>query len=388
MPPYGIIPAKGLSVGQQFLPALLAGAMKGIGQQGQQDYEQKVLMDVLSGKPPNEAFAQPKGNILSNILGGGRPSASNLSPFARTVLATYLKPEKEYFTLGGTGAAEERWGFNPATGKSEKIATGPTPPVKAQAGKGMVFQNDAGEYRYGVVNPYTGDVIRDLRHATEKDLEKARIEGTLATTEKTRAGTEKIYDDMVLNQLKEERAQAKDEVTIKNIDSMIKNREEMLGIRQKESEANVGLKGAQTGLAEARTEQAKKGKSDYGLMRMRQSHLQQNQKLLFAELHDVLNPPTPERAAEIQKEMASINEELGRLPEIQSQQPAASAPPATETTGATATNDVRMQSAPDIRLDNYWPKLTDKQKQDILDALDANPGALVTILERLNATSQ
>ncbi|MCJ7729850.1 MAG: hypothetical protein MUO27_08260 [Sedimentisphaerales bacterium] len=332
MPPYaGTIPAKGRSAGQQILPVLLASVFKGMKEKKQQDYDRQIMLDILSGKSPEEALRRPQsGGLLGGIFGGGA-SMKNMSPFTQAFLGRYVR-EPQSFTLGGGTAPEERYTYDPITKKAEKIATGPTPPVKAQAGRGMVFQNDAGEYRYGIVNPYTGDVVKDLRHASEQDLQEARIEGTLATTEKTRAGTEKIYDDMVLNQLKEERAQTKDEAAIRNLDSMISNRESMLGIRQKESEANIGLKGAQTGLAEARTEQTKKGKPDYGLMRMRQSHLQQAQKLLFAELHDVLNPPAPERVAEIQKEMAGINEELNRLPEIQSQQSATSASSETKIT--------------------------------------------------------
>ncbi|MDO8302760.1 MAG: hypothetical protein Q7T18_05935 [Sedimentisphaerales bacterium] len=63
---------------------------------------------------------------------------------------------------------------------------------KPRAGKAMTYQNDAGEYRYGLVNPFTGEVMQDLRHATEEDLRAANIEGKQAGTKKTITETAEI----------------------------------------------------------------------------------------------------------------------------------------------------------------------------------------------------
>lgn len=90
MPPFGTIPAKTRSFKQDFLPALIMGTMQGAKQRTQEDYERKVLMDILSGKPPTEALTPNRGGGITGFL-GGQPSASNLSPFTANLLGMLAK---------------------------------------------------------------------------------------------------------------------------------------------------------------------------------------------------------------------------------------------------------------------------------------------------------
>lgn len=221
--------------------------------------------------------------------------------------------EREQFNLGGQGyTPEERWEYDQRTGQSKKIATGPTPARPPQAGKATVFQDQkTGEYRYGFVNPYTGEVITDLRHATEQDFQEAKIEGQRATTEKTRAGTENIQQDTILDGLKYELQQeeakdkaAKNEEVVKNLQSLIKTRESMLGVRQAESKAKIAL-------TEARTEQVGKPKQSFEGMRYRRSLLETSQKRWLAVLDNIES--SPKDVAQAREKLDEIQKKLDEL---------------------------------------------------------------------------
>jgi hypothetical protein len=170
----GILPPKPRTFRQDFLPALLAGTLKSGRQQSQQDYETKMIMDILSGVDPRTAIAQPQGGLFSKII-GGQPSTSNLSPFTQQVLSTMVAQKLED-PLARRGRLANVIGTETQTeGMREDIAASrETRPLKL---KSMRQEIDAREKEIAFIeqtNPERAKALRNQNAQIEQQLEENR----------------------------------------------------------------------------------------------------------------------------------------------------------------------------------------------------------------------
>jgi hypothetical protein len=267
-----MLPQKGLSFGQQFLPSLIMGGIEGAQQQRQNEYEKKILADILAGRSPTEAMTPaPQQGGLMGMLGNivaPQPQLSNLSPFTQKFLEMSIAPKLEdplqkrirEAQLGGILAGTEHTGAATTALQEETAGNREMRPLKMQNLKQELENRQQEIYFIKQTNPARARILQGQADSIEQQL--------AAEKEKRPLEIKRINLDLDIAQ--EQLDQAKDiapmkkqymQAQLNEMQNAVETKKTLLPLEVEQMQATIGQIKANTRLLTAKEGATETGKT-------------------------------------------------------------------------------------------------------------------------------